>query len=104
MCLRASWILPLLLLSARPAAGALRQLHSHVPEAVSQLTSTGRLPATNELHLAIGLPLRNQRELDSLLQQLYDPAGPNYRRYLTPSSSPRCLDQQRRIIRRSWIS
>jgi hypothetical protein len=36
------------------------------------------------LNLAIGLPLRNQQELDTLLQQLYDPASPNYRRYLTP--------------------
>ena len=36
------------------------------------------------MNLAIGLPLRNQQELDTLLQQLYDPASPNYRRYLTP--------------------
>ena len=30
------------------------------------------------------MPLRNSAELDHLLQQLYDPASPNYRRYLTP--------------------
>ena len=36
------------------------------------------------MNLAIGLPLRNKQELDALLQQLYDPASPNYHRYLTP--------------------
>jgi autotransporter-associated beta strand protein len=34
------------------------------------------------LRLAIGLPLRNQAKLDQLLQDLYDPASPNFRRYL----------------------
>ena len=28
--------------------------------------------------------MRNEQELDALLQQLYDPASPNYHRYLTP--------------------
>src|SRR5450759_290754 len=35
-------------------------LSGHVPAAVAGMTPTGRLPATNHLHLAIGLPLRNQ--------------------------------------------
>jgi subtilase family serine protease len=34
--------------------------------------------------LAIGLPLRNQAGLTTLLQQLNDPASPNYRQWLTP--------------------
>jgi hypothetical protein len=34
--------------------------------------------------LAIGLPLRNQDQLDLLLQQISDPASPNYQQYLTP--------------------
>ena len=59
-------------------------LPSHVPAVVAELTPRGRLPATNALHLAIGLPLRNQQELDTLLQELYDPTSPNFRRYLTP--------------------
>jgi alpha-tubulin suppressor-like RCC1 family protein len=42
-----------------------------------------RLPASNRLHLAIGLPLRNPEVLAQLLQQLSDPAHPNYRHYLT---------------------
>ncbi len=42
------------------------------------------LPATNQLNLAIGLPLRNQAALDQFLQQLQDPASANYHHYLTP--------------------
>jgi subtilase family serine protease len=61
-------------------------LKGHVPAAVSRLhlQSLGRLSATQRLNLAIGLPLRNQQALDTLLQQIYDPASPNYRHYLTP--------------------
>ena len=36
------------------------------------------------LTLAIGLPLRNQADLQALLLQLYDPTSTNYHRYLTP--------------------
>ena len=35
------------------------------------------------MSLAIGLPLRNQGELDNLLKELADPASPNFRQYLT---------------------
>lgn len=43
----------------------------------------GRLPGTQRLDLAISLPLRNPEQLDSLLQQLYDPASSQYRHFLT---------------------
>ena len=67
------------------AAGPGRQmLHGHVPAAVARLQAAGLLPATNQLHLAIGLPLRNPAALDDFLRQVYDPASPNYRQYLTP--------------------
>jgi hypothetical protein len=36
------------------------------------------------LNLAIGLPLSDQAALTRLLQEIYDPASPNYRQYLTP--------------------
>jgi subtilase family serine protease len=70
-----------------PGITAERQvLHGHVPPAVARfnLQPTGQLPATKRLHLAIGLPLRNKEALDNLLQQIYDPASPNYHQYLTP--------------------
>jgi Pro-kumamolisin, activation domain len=56
----------------------------HVPAAVARLVPAADLPGSQRLNLAIGLPLRNQQEFDALLQQLYDPASPNYHRYLTP--------------------
>src|ERR1035441_6484829 len=56
----------------------------HVPAAVARLQPIGRLPATNQLRLIIGLPLRNQETLTNLLHQIYDPSSPNYHHYLTP--------------------
>src|ERR1017187_3262293 len=56
----------------------------HVPAAVARLAPAGSLPSTHRLNMAIGLPLRNEQELDALLQQLYDPTSLNYHRYLTP--------------------
>ncbi len=41
------------------------------------------LPRSESMSLAIGLPCRNQKELDALLQDLSDPASPNFRQYLT---------------------
>ena len=64
----------------------MRMIHGHVPATVTKLNlqSLGRLPATTNLNLAIGLPVRNPAELQDLLQQIYDPASPNYRHFLTP--------------------
>ncbi len=61
-------------------------LRGHVPETIHRLglQPAGRLPGSQRLNLAIGLPLHNQAALTRLLDQLYDPASPNFRRYLTP--------------------
>jgi Pro-kumamolisin, activation domain/Domain of unknown function (DUF5011)/Immunoglobulin I-set domain/Bacterial Ig-like domain (group 3) len=73
-----------LLLAPNAEAGPdLVTLPGHVPAVVAGLNSTGRLPATNHLTLAIGLPLRNQAALEELLQQLYDPQSTNYHKFLT---------------------
>ena len=63
-----------------------QSLHGHVPPEVARfhLQPMSRLPATNRLNLAIGLPLRNQAALDKMLSEIYDPASTNYHRYLTP--------------------
>ena len=42
-----------------------------------------RLPGTQMLRLNIVLPVSDQAGLDSFLSQLYDPASPNYRHFLT---------------------
>ena len=83
-----STLFALLLLSL--AAGSLhgaelQTLRGHVPSGLQSLTPTGGLPATNRLRLAISLPLRNPAGLSNLLQQIYDPASPNYHHYLTPA-------------------
>jgi subtilase family serine protease len=72
----------------RSSLAADRQfLQGHVPPAVARLQPLGHLPGTNCLNLAIGLPLRNQAELDELLRQLYDPASTNFHKFLTPAES-----------------
>ncbi len=62
-----------------------QQLHGHVPAAVATRRSLDRPPVGQRLHLAIGLPARNPAELKRLIDELYDPASPNYRHYLTPA-------------------
>src|SRR5580658_2666010 len=61
-----------------------RVLPGHVPAATAALRPLGELPGTNSLRLAITLPLRHREALTDLLQRLYDPASPDYHRYLTP--------------------
>ena len=78
-------IVVLLLATTAHAQNAPTQkLRGHVPEAVKRLTPRGRANASERLRLAIGLLLRNQSDLTNLLDQLYDPASPNYHHYLTP--------------------
>jgi len=78
--------LVMIFLTIRSSQAAGRQLmHGHVPRAVSNLQPIGFFPGTNHLNLAIGLPLRNEAALDQMIQQLYDPASPNFHQFLTPS-------------------
>jgi subtilase family serine protease len=69
-----------------PAAGT-QTLYGHVPEAIARfhLQPTGRLPATEQLRLTVGLPLRNKDALVGLIQQLYDPRSTNFHRFLDPA-------------------
>jgi subtilase family serine protease len=74
------------LLATTPAHAAQMQvLNGHVPRAaVANSRVTGRLAETTQLKLAIGLPLRNSAELDSLLAEMNDPTSSKYHQYLTP--------------------
>ena len=60
-------------------------LTHHVRPATQDGTarSIGPLSATQTLNLVITLPLRNQDQLDQLLENLYDPTSPTYRQFLT---------------------
>jgi hypothetical protein len=77
-------ILALVATSIR-AEAALKTLPGHVPAVVAHLAAIGRLPATNHLDLAIGVPIRNDGALTAFLADLYNPASPNFRHYLTPA-------------------
>ncbi len=66
------------------AGGSFQTVPGHVPKAVAAVQPVDRLPATRELRLAIGLPLRNRADLTNLLQRLYDPASADYHQFLTP--------------------
>jgi len=60
-------------------------LTHHMREAVSsgQVPWVGHLPPVQSLKLTIALPLRNESELDRVLQQLYDPRSPLYHKFLS---------------------
>ena len=70
---------------AGQAQQSLQRLHNHVRPAVAngQAVPVGLLPPAQHLNLAIMLPLRNQSELSSLLDRLYDPTSPDYHKFLT---------------------
>ena len=50
-----------------------------------QAPLVGHLPANQILQLDIVLPLRDRPGLQSFLSELYDPASPQYRQFLTPA-------------------
>ena len=68
------------------AAQQMKTLSGHVPRAVSRfsLQPIGELPADTNLTLAISVPVQNEPGLDSLFNQIYNPASTNYHHYLKP--------------------
>ncbi|MGA2606116.1 MAG: choice-of-anchor D domain-containing protein [Terriglobia bacterium] len=66
-----------------PAGAQQRQALPTQLSAPAGARAVGRLPGSGRLSLALTLRLRNQQELQSLLRELYDPASPNYRQFLT---------------------
>ena len=77
-------LIALICVGAAASAAGSQLLHGHVPEVVSHLRPLGRVAGTEEISLAISLPLRNQAALTNFLEQLYNPAGTNFHQYLTP--------------------
>lgn len=73
-------VLPLTAADKRLAPG-------QVPAAVArgQIWPLGRLPGTNQLHLALCLPVRNAEALTNLLATIYDPGSPEFHHYLKPA-------------------
>jgi len=73
----------LTMLESSVVGAQLRVLSGHVPVGISKLQTSGTLAPSQRLNLAIGLPLRNQTRLTNLLDQLYNPASPNWHHFLT---------------------
>ncbi len=69
---------------ARTWAAGRQQLQGHVPATVATSPQEGDVPDSTILRLAIGLPFRNQEELQSLLKEVSNPHSPQYRHFLTP--------------------
>ncbi len=72
-----SFFLPALVYGQAPA------MTKHIHEAISQLNWLERLPASQSLQLNITLPLRNEAQLDKLLEQIYNPQSPMYHQFLS---------------------
>src|SRR5690349_2205975 len=79
------WLVLFLAMGASAWAADRQVVNGHVPEIVNRLQPANRLSADTQVYLALGLPLRDQAGLGKLLQELYDPASPNYRHFLTPN-------------------
>jgi kumamolisin len=61
------------------------RLQEHIPQkAIANAKWIGGLPPETHISLAFSLPLRNQQELNDLLNQIYDPNDQHYGQYLTP--------------------
>src|SRR5579885_2909847 len=69
---------------ANAFAAGRQQLNGHLLKIIQTAPLVGRLEGSRQLHLAIGLPLRNKEALQKYLKELYDPQSPNYRKFLTP--------------------
>jgi len=67
------------------AEGNLQTIHGQRPTAMESLRPLAPLAPTNQLNLVLSLPLRQQAALGDFLHDLYNPASPCYRKYLTPS-------------------
>ena len=69
-----------------PVSGAVQRqvVVGHVPKITKKLPSLDRLDTNYHMELAIGLPLRNREQLTNLLDDIYNPASPNFRHFLKP--------------------
>lgn len=68
-----------------PKLNAQSAVTRHVADAIlnGKAQSVGRLPEDQILKLDIVLPLRNQSDLDNLLNEIYDPNSSSYLHFLT---------------------
>ncbi len=79
--------LPIFAAMLLSAAGCLAQSVKthHVRQATrdGSASQVGHLPSTQTMRLVLTLPLRNEEELDRLLEDLYNPNSPRFRQFLS---------------------
>ena len=63
-----------------------QQLSGYITSAMAAAPLVGPVPGNTLLHLAVGLPLRNQAGLQTFITNLSDPTSSQYRQYLSPSN------------------
>ena len=67
-----------------PVSGQTRQILTTHVAAPANARLLGRLNGAQRLNVALTLTLRDQSGLQSFVEQVSDPASPNYRQYLSP--------------------
>jgi subtilase family serine protease len=81
------YVLAAILFAATATSQAQRQnlLTTHLRPAVSsgQARLVSRLPESQTLRVVLVLPLRNQDQLEQLLEDLYNPSSPSYHQFLS---------------------
>jgi uncharacterized protein (TIGR03437 family) len=62
-----------------------RAVGNQVPTPVANRSvhAIGRYPGSTFLEVAVGLPLKDNQGLQAFIDDIYNPASPNYKRYLT---------------------
>jgi hypothetical protein len=62
-----------------------QQLKGSLSPDISNSKAIGRVHPSTEIRLSIGLAMPKSAELQDFIKNAYDPAGPGYRKFLTPT-------------------
>jgi kumamolisin len=73
----------MVIMGAQAQAQSLLTHHTRPAVTRGQAKLLSRLPETQTLRLDVVLPLRDRAGLEKFLQEVYDPASPSYRHFLT---------------------
>src|SRR6266404_1341728 len=63
-----------------------QQLKAHLAPEASNAKAIGSVSPSTQIRLAVGLALPKDAELQAFIKDVYDPASPNYRKFLTPET------------------
>jgi subtilase family serine protease len=80
-------------------------LPGHRPAALNSAAPLGAVDPNQQLQLSIGLPLRNEALLHTMLRDMYNPASPHYHQFLTPQSFNQWFAPEQSTVNRvtAWL-